>query len=139
MVEGGNQDRGVEAADGGDGAARLGQDEKDEEDEDNEDNFMEDACRTVSKIEESQDEKKEESASELGLESSQLMAPEMDQILMCDPPLPAVSHVERQLETCPTAKLQHLLSLGLSASFAVSRYSRLYQAICVQFRESSLN
>uniref|UniRef100_A0A7S0GEL5 Uncharacterized protein n=1 Tax=Proboscia inermis TaxID=420281 RepID=A0A7S0GEL5_9STRA len=116
---------------------RLGQDE---EGEDNEDNFMEDACRTVSKIEEeSQDEKKEESASELGLESSQLTAPEMDQILMCDRPLPAVSHVERQLETCSTAKLQHLLSLGLSASFAMSRYSRLYQAICVQFRESSLN
>jgi len=99
---------------------RLEQDEKDDEFDDNEDDVMEDDCRTVSEEEEEevfQDEKEEELASESESESSQSTAPEMDQISMCEPPSPAVSHVERQLETRSTAKLRHLLSLGLSASF----------------------
>uniref|UniRef100_A0A7S0C6P3 Uncharacterized protein n=1 Tax=Proboscia inermis TaxID=420281 RepID=A0A7S0C6P3_9STRA len=71
---------------------RLEQDEKDEEDKDNEENFMEDNCQTVSEVEE---EKKEESAYESESESSQSTLSEMDQISMCEPPSPAVSHVER--------------------------------------------
>ena len=96
---------------------------------------MEDDCQTVSEEEEeeSQEEEEEESVSELEPESSQSTGSEMDQISMCEQPSPSISHMDRQIETCSTTKLWDLPSLGLFTTFAMSKISRFYQAICVEF------